>query len=47
MKIFEIIRPILFYCRSESVTMGQLKQFYTDRAIEDFITFGFIEEKQQ
>jgi len=44
MKKYLVIRKIMFYCVGNEVTLAELGQFFTKRAVEDFITYGFIKE---
>jgi hypothetical protein len=43
---YTVIRPIWFYAAlsNETVTKNQMLQFFTERAIEDFIKYSFIKE---
>ena len=44
MKKYLVLRHINFYAATNKVTLKQLGQFFTKRAIDDFVKYGFLKE---
>jgi len=43
--VYIVVRHIMFYPKTDEVTMEQLKRFFTDEAIESFIKYGYLKNK--
>ena len=41
---YKVLRHINFFAVTNVVSASKLNQFYTTKAIESFITYGFIEK---
>ena len=44
MKQYEVIRQILFIRAGDTVDLAKLGKFYTRKAIEEFVKYGFLKE---
>jgi hypothetical protein len=42
--VYIVVRHIMFYPKTDEVTMEQLKRFFTDEAIESFIKYGYLKK---
>jgi hypothetical protein len=42
--LYTVDRHIMFYPKTDKVTLEQLKRFFTDEAIESFIKYGYLKK---
>lgn len=42
---YTVERHIMFFCRGEVVAISKLREYFTDKSIEDFIKCGYLKLK--
>ncbi len=46
LKTVVILRPTLFFCASQEITLAKLREYFTDNAITKLIGDGFVKFKE-
>jgi hypothetical protein len=45
-RIIIIIRGILFFCSTQEITLGKLREYFTDHAISKLMGDGYVKFKE-
>jgi hypothetical protein len=42
---YEVIRPLLWFCKGDLLEVEQITKYFKDNAIEELIKYSYLKEK--
>lgn len=42
--VYKILRPTLWFCKGDEVSVDQFEKYFTHEALTQLINYGFIQE---